>query len=175
LNAKRQDPNAALRAQLAVLQTQAQTTQDEFKKLQHSLVPAQEISSWLGSVMQAQRGLQLTGLRTLPVTSVTELLAPKLTADAASPAAPSSTASSPNSSSQTAAGKDSRDAWLYRHGVEITLSGSYSDLHAYLNALEQLPRRVYWGELKINAQAHPAIVMTLTVYTISLEKTWWVI
>jgi len=34
---------------------------------------------------------------------------------------------------------------------------------------------VYWGELKINAQDSPAVVMTLTVYTISLEKTWWVI
>ena len=43
----------------------------------------------------------------------------------------------------------------------------------YLSALEHLPRRVYWGELKIDAQRWPASTMTVTVYTISLEKTWW--
>ena len=100
--------------------------------------------------------------RSLPVSSVADLVAAK-----AAPAA--SAASSPTDSTTP------RDTWLYRHGVEVTLRGNYADLHAYLKTLEQLPRRVYWGELKINAQDSPAVVMTLTVYTISLEKTWWVI
>jgi MSHA biogenesis protein MshJ len=46
-------------------------------------------------------------------------------------------------------------------------------MQAYLAALENLPRRVYWGELKIDARQWPANVMMVTVYTISLEKTWW--
>jgi MSHA biogenesis protein MshJ len=162
LNAKLANPDAELHTQLADLRTQTRTADDRFKQLQSSLVPAHEMSQWLAGLLQAQRGLQLTGLRTLPVASVADLVAAK-----ASPAA--SAASSP------ADGNAPRDTWLYRHGVEVTLRGSYADLHAYLKTLEQLPRRVYWGELKINAQDSPTVVMTLTVYTISLEKTWWVI
>jgi len=162
LNAKLANPDAELHTQLAELRTQTRAADDQFKQLQSSLVPAHEMSQWLGGLLQAQRGLQLTGLRSLPVSSVADLVAAK-----AAPAA--SAASSP------ADGTTPRDTWLYRHGVEVTLRGNYADLHAYLKTLEQLPRRVYWGELKINAQDSPAVVMTLTVYTISLEKTWWVI
>ena len=73
--------------------------------------------------------------------------------------------------SQATGAKDT--AWLYRHGVEITVQGNYADMLAYLESLERLPRRVYWGALKIDAQKWPASQMTVTVYTISLEKTWW--
>lgn len=162
LNAKLANPDAELHTQLAELRTQTRAADDQFKQLQSSLVPAHEMSQWLAGLLQAQRGLQLTGLRSLPVSSVADLVAAK-----AAPAA--SAASSPGDSTTP------RDTWLYRHGVEVTLRGNYADLHAYLKTLEQLPRRVYWGELKINAQDSPAVVMTLTVYTISLEKTWWVI
>jgi MSHA biogenesis protein MshJ len=168
LNAKLANPDAELHAQLAGLRTQTRAADDQFKQLQSSLVPAQEMSQWLAGLLQAQRGLQLTGLRTLPVTSVADLLAAK--------AAPAATAASASAESASQPGSNtSRDTWLYRHGVEVTLRGNYGDLVAYLHTLEQLPRRVYWGELKINAQDSPAVVMTLTVYTISLEKTWWVI
>lgn len=162
LNTKLTNPDAELHTQLAELRTQTRAADDQFKQLQSSLVPAHEMSQWLAGLLQAQHGLQLTGLRSLPVSSVADLVAAK-----AAPAA--SAASSPSDSTTP------RDTWLYRHGVEVTLRGNYSDLHNYLKTLEQLPRRVYWGELKINAQDSPAVVMTLTVYTISLEKTWWVI
>ena len=162
LHARLANPDAELHTQLADLRTQTRAADDQFKQLQSSLVPAHEMSQWLAGLLQAQRGLQLTGLRTLPVSSVADLVAAK-----AAPAA--SAASSPGDNNTP------RDTWLYRHGVEVTLRGNYADLHAYLKTLEQLPRRVYWGELKINAQDSPAVVMTLTVYTISLEKTWWVI
>jgi len=171
MNAKLKNPDAELHTQLDGLRTQTRAVDDQFKQLQSSLVPAQEMSQWLGSLLQAQRGLQLTGLRSLPVTSVADLLAAKAVAGAASatPATPATPAATAENTGQP------RDTWLYRHGVEVTLRGSYTDLLAYLNTLEHLPRRVYWGELKINAQDSPAVVMTLTVYTISLEKTWWVI
>ncbi|MBT9527440.1 MAG: type II secretion system protein M [Rhizobacter sp.] len=162
LNTKLTNPDAELHTQLAELRTQTRAADDQFKQLQSSLVPAHEMSQWLAGLLQAQHGLQLTGLRSLPVSSVADLVAAK-----AAPAA--SAASSPSDSTTP------RDTWLYRHGVEVTLRGNYRDLHNYLKTLEQLPRRVYWGELKINAQDSPAVVMTLTVYTISLEKTWWVI
>jgi MSHA biogenesis protein MshJ len=143
------------------LRDQLQLADGEFAQVQRALVQPQEMGQLLGSLLQSHRGLQLVALKSVPVVSVSEMVgAPKV-------AAPTSAASSstPN--------KDTRDAWLYRHGVEITVQGSYADMQAYLGALENLPRRVYWGELKIDAQKWPANTMTVTVYTLSLEKTWW--
>lgn len=164
LQAKLKNPDAEVRAQLEALRLQARNADDQFKKLQGSLVPAQDMSDWLSGLLQAQRGLQLVGLRTLPVTSVTELV------DSHKPAAPSAPAAA-SAPADTA----TPDGWLYRHGVEITVRGSYPELVAYLQTLERMPRRVYWGELKLDAQQSPAVVMTLVVYTLSVEKTWWVI
>ncbi|HUG21986.1 type II secretion system protein GspM [Piscinibacter sp.] len=157
---RQRDPDAATRVQLEALRRQLSLADGEFNQLQRALVSPQEMGRVLEGLLQSHRGLRLIGLRSAPVTSVTELMNPVNDA-APAPAAGQTPAAEP------------RDAWLYRHGVEITLQGSYADMLAYLNTLEQLPRRMYWGELKIDAQRWPANVMTVTVYTISLEKTWW--
>ena len=161
LRARVRDPDAQLRAQLEALRTQTRSADDRFRQLQGSLVPAQEMSTWLSGLMRAQRGLQLVGLRSLPVSSVAELV------NAKTPPASPAAASAPADNDGT------QDAWLYRHGVEVTVRGSYAELVAYLQTLERLPRRVYWGELRLDAQDSPAVVMTLTVYTLSVDKTWW--
>jgi MSHA biogenesis protein MshJ len=171
LQIRQRNPDAATKLQLETLRQQLRLADGEFEQLQRALVAPQEMGRLLEGLLQSHRGLQLLGVRSVPVTSVTELMNP------AKPATPASAPVAPlapvAAASQPAAAKDTRDAWLYRHGVEITVQGSYADMLAYVSALEHLPRRVYWGELKIDAQAWPASVMTLTVYTISLEKTWW--
>ena len=165
LRARVADPDAALKAQLATLRTQAHDTEAQFRQLQGSLVPPQEMTQWLSGLLQAQRGLHLVGLRSLAPTSVGEMVEAQKRppAVASAPEAAASAAEAPG------------DAWLYRHGVEITVRGSYQELLAFLQTLERMPRRVYWGELRLDASASPAIVMTLTVHTLSVEKTWWLI
>lgn len=61
---------------------------------------------------------------------------------------------------------------LYRHGVELTLEGSYGDLLAYLQALEAMPQHVLWGGLSLKVEQHPRTVMTLRLYTISRDRHW---
>ena len=61
---------------------------------------------------------------------------------------------------------------IYRHGVELTVSGSYLELLAYARDLEKLPKQLYWGALVLNAAAYPKVSMKLTVYTLSLDPTW---
>jgi MSHA biogenesis protein MshJ len=61
---------------------------------------------------------------------------------------------------------------IYRHGLELTVSGSYLDLLAYARELERLPRQLYWGALELDAGAYPKVLMNLTVYTLSLDPTW---
>ena len=61
---------------------------------------------------------------------------------------------------------------MYKHGVEITVRGAYTDLYDYLIQLEQLPWHMFWGKLNVSTQDYPEITMTITVYTLSLDKTW---
>lgn len=160
LQERQRNPDAATWAQLKALRAQLQLTDTEFSQVQRALVPPQEMGHLLEGLLRSHSGLQLVGLRSVPVVSVTELMA--------GPAPAAAAASKPDGGQ---APKD--NAWLYRHGVEITVQGGYADMQAYLAALEKLPRKVYWGELKLDARQWPANLMTVTVYTISLEKTWW--
>jgi MSHA biogenesis protein MshJ len=174
LQARQRDPDAATLAQLRALREQLQLTDGEFVRLQRALVQPQEMGRLMESLLQAHRGLQLVGLRNVPVMSVSDLLGAPKPGASATATAPASAPAGASAPAQPAAAKDkeARD-WLYRHGVEITVQGSYADMQAYLAALESLPRRVYWGELRIDAQNWPTNLMTVTVYTIGLEKTWW--
>jgi MSHA biogenesis protein MshJ len=72
----------------------------------------------------------------------------------------------------TLAAKEAKDRLIYRHGVELTVSGSYLDLLAYLRDLEALPTQLYWGALDLDASKYPKLLMKLTVYTLSLERAW---
>lgn len=59
---------------------------------------------------------------------------------------------------------------LYRHGVELNLTGSYLDLLQYLAALEELPVRLLWGATELQAQQYPEVRLTLQLYTLHPQR-----
>ena len=61
---------------------------------------------------------------------------------------------------------------IYRHALELTVSGAYLDLYAYLRQLEKLPTRLYWGKADLAAGDYPKVVLKLTVYTLSFDPSW---
>jgi MSHA biogenesis protein MshJ len=62
---------------------------------------------------------------------------------------------------------------IFKHGVEITVEGNYRDLLRYLTELEKLPWRMYWSQVQLKVEEQPPrTLMTFTVFTLSLEKTW---
>ncbi len=61
---------------------------------------------------------------------------------------------------------------LYRHGVELSVEGGYGDLVSYLEALESMPEQLLWGSLQLKVERHPKAVLTLRVYTLSLDRNW---
>ena len=61
---------------------------------------------------------------------------------------------------------------IYRHGIEVTVSGAYLDLHRYLSELERLPTQLYWSSLDLEATNYPRHTLKLVVYTLSLDPAW---
>lgn len=149
-----QDPDAPNRARLESIKRQLAEIESFLHEKQEHLVPAEKVGALLEEVLRRNRGLQLVSLKTLAAAPLVEKTPAK--ADSAAPVG-------------ALAGVERQ---LYKHGVEITVKGSYLDLLEYLGQLEAIPWQVYWGRAELEVQEHPASALTLTVYTLSLEKAW---
>ena len=169
-----------MRQQLDALRAQLRATEREFESLQNGLVQPQHMGALLQSLLAEQHGLRLIGLRSLPVTPLGEAALPSRKAagkSAVAAAAPAATATTRRRA--TARALSSRRAATTPGSiamrVEVRVQGSYADMLAYLRAIEGLPRRVRWGDVEIDARAYPASIMTVTLFTVSLEQPWWVL
>jgi MSHA biogenesis protein MshJ len=157
------DPDAPLRAELQRIQGQMADQSRSFEAVDRSLVPPAKVPALLESLLARSRTLQLVSLRTLPPTPVIERKAAKGEATAA--------AAKPGESAPAAAPAPN----LFKHGVEIRIAGTYADLLGYLDSLESAPQRLIWGRMDLAVAEYPRSVLTLTVYTLSLEKSWLVL
>jgi len=137
------NPDQAARAILAGQEARLAALNAELDKLQRSLIPPERMNQVLKNVVQAQRGIQIVGFKTLSPQAVA-------LPDAAKGAPPG----------------------FYRHGFEVKVSGRYSELVSYLERVEALPWRLNWIEATLDAAARPILTLTLTVHTLSLEETW---
>lgn len=64
---------------------------------------------------------------------------------------------------------------VFRHGVELTVTGTYVELFDYLSALERLPTQLYWGKAELDVVNHPTARLRMVVYTVSLDRAWLVV
>jgi len=62
-------------------------------------------------------------------------------------------------------------AELYRHGLEMTLRGSYFELMQYLSDLEKMPARLLWGGVELQVEQYPEVRLTLRVHTLSTQRS----
>lgn len=62
-------------------------------------------------------------------------------------------------------------AGFYRHGVELTLKGSYFELVQYLSQLEKLPARLIWGRTELQVEQYPEVRLTVQVRTVSSQPS----
>jgi MSHA biogenesis protein MshJ len=123
-----------------------------------SLVPAADMLSVLDHMLAQSGGLRLRSMQSL---ARTELATAPATPPAAAAAASAAASTTPPPAPA-----------LYRHGVELTVEGSYADLLAYLHALESMPQRLLWGGVQMKVDQYPKSVLTLRLYTLSMDRGW---
>lgn len=143
------DPDAALHARLKQMQQEMAGADSALLDFQSGLVSPQQMPAMLQDILGRNRGLRLVSLKSLPTENLAEA------------------AAAAQSGTQTSA-----EAGVYRHGVELTLEGSYADLLRYLTEMEASPYRMFWGKADLSADSYPKATLTLTLYTLSLDKAW---
>lgn len=153
LQAKQDDARSPQRERIRVLRQQIADGEAYLQERRDKLVPPEKMAELLQQVLRKNGHLQLVALNTLPVSLWIE---------------PSADAASAASAAQMAVTENQ----IYKHGVRITVRGSYADLLQYLTALEKLPTQMIWSGAKMEVTQYPAVELTLTLYTLSLDKTW---
>lgn len=160
------DPNDVLRKRLGDVRAETARMSEQLRAMQKGLVPAERIAPLLESILRANGRLKLVSLQTLPVTTLGDAATSPATPAAGTPAG-TAAATQP----ATAPVVKAPDL-LYRHGVELTVRGSYLDMVDYMHALETLPTQLFWGKAQLDAEAYPNVRLTLTLYTLSLDSKW---
>ncbi|HJV83166.1 MSHA biogenesis protein MshJ [Noviherbaspirillum sp.] len=159
------DPDSTTKIRLQQLKEQFRQMQTSLRGMQKGLVSPDRMSSLLEDILKRNGRLRLLSLKTLPVTSINDT--PTATPEA------SATQSRDKADGKPAASPDKpvADA-IYRHGVEIVVQGGYLDLLDYLSQLEAMPWQLFWGKAKLDSEDYPKAKLTLTLYTLSLDKKW---
>ena len=158
LQSRRADEHSPLRARLAQLKQQLQEQNGYLQSRSDRLVEPDKMANLLEHVLSNNDKLQLVELKTLPASPLVE----KPQAAAQPPAA-----DLPAGQQQPNAQKQ-----VFKHGIQITVRGGYLDMLRYLDALEKMPAQMFWGEVSFSVDKYPDAVLTLTLYTLSLGKTW---
>lgn len=121
---------------------------------EHALIGPDQMLELLERMLAQQGQLRVRAMQSLPRTDLLAAAAPAGAAASGPAATPAATAS------------------LYRHGVELTLEGSFGDLLNYLKSIEALPQRVLWGSLGLKVTQYPNSLLTLRLYTLSRDRHW---
>lgn len=158
---QRTNPDAVNQARQVEIKRQIAEIDETLKDMQRSLVPAQRMKAVLEEVLARNPRLQLIAMRTLPAAPLVEK-----SDKAVPPAVPGAPAAKPQVKSAVVVNN------VFKHGVQITLQGSYSDLHDYLARLEKQPWRMFWTRASLNAADYPRLTLIVTIYTLSLDKAW---
>ncbi len=151
------DPDAVKRSYRDALRKQLAEIDTNMQGLQRGLVAPERMAKLLEEMLARSRGLQLVSLRTLP--------ARRFESPGTAPAAADAKAAKPQGPERT----------IYQHSFELTLQGSYIDLHNYLARLEEMPWQMFWGRISVNTEQYPRLKVTLTVQTLSLNKAWLIV
>jgi MSHA biogenesis protein MshJ len=130
---------------IAEFERKIRETEKDVAARQHAFVAPEQLPVLLRQMLGRSPRIRLESLRLLPGTPP--------------PGAAGSTPGRPEGSE------------VFRHGVEVTLRGSYFDLVQYLTELEGLPSPLLWGRVELLVEKYPEVRLTVVVHTLSTRRS----
>jgi MSHA biogenesis protein MshJ len=155
LVASNTDPDASIRERITQANQRIQSVEEALHASRQGLVRPENMPQLLESLLHRSRGLKVISFRTLPTAALIDR---------------------PRAPDGSPAGREglpaAEDAVVFKHGFELTLEGSYSGLLSYLEQMERLPTHMFWTKAVLDSTAHPRLLLTISVFTLSLERKW---
>lgn len=153
------DPNLANLERLRVLRLRITEMNKVLGDLQKGLVSPDRMAELLENVLKRNDRLLLVSLRTLPVKALNESIAASVTGNVP--------VGGPVVGDQSEGVKA-----IFKHAVELKVQGNYLDMLSYMRSLEGMPWQLFWGSAQLTVDAYPTATLTLTLFTLSLDKQW---
>ncbi|TMI43560.1 MAG: hypothetical protein E6H41_02810 [Betaproteobacteria bacterium] len=150
---KEQQPQGRHPDELAIaeLELKIKETEKTLAARQRGFIAPEELPVLLRQMLGRSRQIKLESLRLLPSTPLP------------TPGTAGSTPGRPEGSQGSSE--------VFRHGVEVSLRGSYFDLVQYLTELESLPAPLLWGRVELQVEQYPEVRLTLVVRTLSTQRS----
>lgn len=147
------DPDAGRRSEIEGLKRDAAAAEAAIRQIQSGLVPPEEMNGLLERLLAKNTGLRLLSLKSVPPLNLAESAAESLRGT--------------EKTAPVAIGPG-----LFKHGVEMKLEGTYAEVLNWLRQLEEAPQKVLWGDVRYVVSEYPRAQVTLTVFTLSLDRSW---
>ena len=152
MQSERENENSPLRTNSAQLRQKLLEMDGYLQTRSSRLLEPDKMAGLLKQVLSKNAGLELVALETLPVSLLID---------------------SPQTANAVIGGAGtSSTRQIFKHGVTISVRGSYLKLLRYVSALEKVPTQMFWGEASLSVEKYPDSVLTLTLYTLSLDQVW---
>jgi MSHA biogenesis protein MshJ len=139
-----QDPEAAKRQKFAALQENLKTMDAELVRVTAGLVPPKEMARLMEQMLLKNRGLHVLKVESLPAVPLLNVLEKAI----------------------------SSGPMVYKHGMNIEVIGGYLDVMRYLKSLEDLPWKVFWGQVSLKTEKYPNSRVSLLIFTLSTHEAW---
>ena len=159
----------ALRAQLAQLDKDNVSADASLRASQQYLVPPETMGALLQDLLRRDQRLELVSMRTLLVSPILDTSMDDASAPAAEPTAP---VARPILATAEQSAPAAVETTMFRHGVRIVVRGNFLSVLDYLREIEKLPWQMYWGAFAMDASEAGPPIYSLSIYTLSLDKSW---
>ncbi len=190
LQALASDPNKVVKLRIARAESELNKANGKLTDLTADLINSNQMALVLGDVLSRAKNVKLISIESLPVTTLTGnnnaieevegKSKPKfanasgqdinadniIKSDEISKNIDAALATSKTSITVT----DDSEVLLYRHGLRITMTGSFFNIQAYLTRIEQLPKKFYWEVFDYQMQDYPTAQVEMEIYTLSINK-----
>jgi MSHA biogenesis protein MshJ len=136
------DPNTLLQRTIARLNAQNTRLDLEIEAMSGKLVQPADMAIVLSRVMSQQGGVTLLAMQNRP----------------------------PESLFFRTGNSDAGALVIYKHGLDLTLKGSYLDVLKYLVEIESLGVRFFWERVEYKAVTYPEGEIAIQVFTLSTQE-----
>lgn len=153
------DINVQNTQKIKQLKTEILQQNQTLSNKQHELISPDNMPKVLNGLLQKNTGVRLLAMKTLATECVLLNDKNEIVSDA-------------NGDATNNQPLPNRHVLLYKHSLEMTIAGEYFDLMRYVQTLEHLPMHIMWSKADLHAKEYPQNELTITVYTLSLDKTW---
>lgn len=177
------DPNKVIKLRILRAENELQKANGKLTDLTADLINSNQMALVLGDVLSRAKKVKLLAIESLPVTTITGNSNKKSETEQSQAKPKIANASGQEVSSAELTKSDAissdinsilessgAEVLLYRHGLRITMAGAFFDIQAYLDSIEQLPKKFYWEVFDYQMQEYPTAEVVMEIYTLSINK-----